>query len=296
MRLTNSMVVRSTLGDLGTSLARLQSDQAKVSTGKAFQRVSDEPNRASDALALRQRLRRNEQLDRSADDTEARLRTADSTLLSTLDVLNRVKELTVRASNEGASTPTSRGAIAAELRGLRSELLGLANASYLGRPLFNGTAAGPAYDVSTGAYLGDSTTFERPVADGVTLTVNVTGEQVFGAASDPAGDLFAVIDRLATAVATGDGAAISQDHANLETATLRVGAAAAEIGRRASHLESVRVRADRDRTQLEQRLSQVEDVDLAEALISMQASENAYQATLQTAARVLPPSLVDYLR
>lgn len=296
MRVTSAIAMRSTLRDLSSAYTRLQDNQLRVSSGKAFDKVSDDPNRAVDALALRQQLRRTESLERTADDTTARLRSSDTALVSTLEILTRVKELTVQASNSGSSTPTTRAAIAAELGGLREELLAVANTEYLGRPLFNGTAGGQAYDPSTGAYLGNATTFERSVAPGITITGNMTGEQVFGSQSDPAGDLFAVIDRLTASIASGDDATIQAEHANLDVASTRVGAAAAEIGRRASHLETIQSRMAVDRGDLVTRLSMVEDVDLAEALISMQASENAYTATLQAASRVLPPSLVDYLR
>ncbi len=105
-----------------------------------------------------------------------------------------------------------------------------------------------------------------------------------------------MIDRLAAATSAGDTGALATEHANLDAAVTRLGGAAAEIGRRASHLESITVRAGVERADLAGRLSVVEDIDLAEALIEMQASENAYTATLQAAGRVLPPSLVDYLR
>ncbi|WP_420452480.1 flagellar hook-associated protein FlgL [Ilumatobacter sp.] len=294
--MTNSMMIRSTLGDLSSSLDRLQRNQAKVSSGKAIQRVSDDPARAVDALALRQRLRRTEQLMRTAEDTAARLQSADTALVSSFDVLNRVKELTVQASNGGASSDTSRAAISSELRGLRDELIGIANTEYLGRSLFNGTATGSAYDPASGAYLGNSTNYDRTVAAGVTVSVNLTGEQIFGAQGDPAGDVFAVIDRLAAAVGRGDLAALTTEHSHLDDASLRVSGAAAEIGRRARHLTSITVRSETERAELSERISLVEDVDFAEALLSMKASENAYQATLQAASRVLPPSLIDFLR
>lgn len=296
MRVTNSMAMRSTLRDLETSFSRLASNQDRVSSGKAFSRMSDDPNRAADALSMRQQLRRHDRLERTSHDTAARLQTADTALFSSLDVLTRVKELTVQASNSGSSTPTTRSALAAELGGLRNELIALANSEHLGRSVFNGTAAGAAYDPTTGVYEGNAANFERTVADGVSVTANLTGEQVYGAQSDPAGDLFAVLDRLQVAVANGDEAGVATEHVNFDLAAQRVSSAAAEIGRRASHVESVRSRSDIARNELTDRLSRVEDVDLAEALLEMQASENAYTATLQAASRVLPPSLVDYLR
>ena len=44
------------------------------------------------------------------------------------------------------------------------------------------------------------------------------------------------------------------------------------------------------------RLSKIEDADIAEAIMDLKAKEVAYQAALASAARVLNVSLVDYLR
>lgn len=295
MRVTNGVSMRASLRDLNDALGALRTSQARLSSGKAIERVSDDPNRAVDVLALRQQLRRAEQWDRAATDTEARLRSADTALVSSLDVMTRVKELAVRASNSGTTDATQRGAIAAELRGLRDELLALANSEYLGRPLFNGTAAGAAYDPSTGAYLGNDAVFERSVASGMSVAANLTGEQVYGSQSAPGGDLFAVVDRLAAAVAAGDEGLVAVEHDRLDVAAERLGAAAAEIGMRSQRLETVRARAELDEVGLRERLSIAEDVDVAEALLTMQADENAYTAALRAASKVLPPSLVDYL-
>lgn len=295
MRVTTNMVVRSSLDDLNRSMLRLRDSQTDLSTGKVLQKVSDDPLRAMDSLKIRGELRRSEQRARTADDTQTRLRMADTALVSGLDLLTRAKELAVRASNSGVADPAARAAIAVEMSAIRDEMLAVANTEYLGRSIFNGTAAGQAYDPSTGAYLGNAATINRDVSDGITIAANITGEQVFGAQASPTGDMFAVLDRLATSIAAGDQAAIEAEHANLDTATEQLQAATAEVGSRAARLDGIRTRASADEAGLRERLSLTEDVDLAEALISMQADENAYNAALQATARVLTPSLLDYL-
>ena len=47
---------------------------------------------------------------------------------------------------------------------------------------------------------------------------------------------------------------------------------------------------------LETRLSGVEDIDLAEVILELQMQEVAYTGALGAAARVLQPSLMDFLR
>lgn len=295
MRITNQMVVQSTLSNLSSSLSRLQESQTDLSTGRVIRKMSDDPTRAVSAMTIRAELRRAEQRSRTSDATQSVLEIADTALVSSLDILTRAKELTVRASNSGLSDPTSRAAISAELSSIRDELIAVANTKHLDRPVFNGTAAGNAYDTA-GTYLGNSATIVRDVAAGTTITANLTGEQVFGAQSSPNGDLFAVLDRLSTAVANGDELAIDAEHINLDAATTRVSGAAAEIGSRAARLEGIQTRTSLDVANLRETLSSLEDADLAEAIIATKTHENAYNAALQAAARVIPPSLVDFLR
>lgn len=296
MRVTNSMMMRTTLDDLTRSLSRLRDSQSDVSTGRVIRTMSDDPTRAADAVTLRSELRRVAQRDRVAADTESRLRITDTALVTGLDLLTRAKELTVRASNGGVADPAGRAAVATELSAIRDELLSIANTTYLGRSVFNGTAAGPAYDASTGSYLGNDAAVTREVAAGVTITANITGEEVFGAQAGPAGDLFAVLERLAVAVAAGDQTAIETEHANLDDGRAQLSAATAAVGSRAARLDDIKVRAEYATAELRERLSSIEDTDLAEGLIRMQADEQAYTAALQAAARVIPVSLLDFLR
>jgi flagellar hook-associated protein 3 FlgL len=233
---------------------------------------------------------------RSLDDAQGWLQTADSTLTSSLDALGRAKEIAVRGANTGGiSDPAARTAMAAELRSLRSELLALANTTYGERSIFNGTAAGAAYDTA-GAYVGNSASIMRDVAPSTQIAVNLTGPAVFGTAGGPVGDVFEVLDRLATAVENGDNAAIATEHTNLDTVTRTVSAATVEIGTRSARLSEAKARAEDNKLLLTQQLSEVEDVDVVEALIRVKAQESSYQAALQVAAKILPGSLLDYLR
>lgn len=294
MRVTSTMTLRSTMRDLGNSLERLQRSQGRMASGKNYERVSDDPRAATDALNFRGRIDRHDQLARTAADTKNRLAITDTTLLSASDALNRVKELAVRAANTGASDDTSRSALASELRSLRTEMLAAARTEYLGRPLFSGTAAA-AYD-DAGVFVGNDTVESRTVAQGVTTAMNVTGEQVFGSQASPTGDVFAILDRLANAIDAGDTAAIATEHANVDQARDLLGKSIAEVGRRAASLDEVQAASATRRMQLVERLSEIEDIDLAQAVIDVTTNETAHQAALAAAARAMPPSLASYLR
>jgi flagellar hook-associated protein 3 FlgL len=282
--------------DLSSSLERLQQSQRRLSSGRAHERVSDDPRGATDVLFLRGQIARHDQIARTADDTRSRLAVADTTLVGVSDAMIRVKELAVRAGNNGVSDPESRSALATEIRSIRSQLLSDANTEYLGRPLFGGTAAGSAYDTSTGAFTGNAVVEGRTVSEGVRVPANITGEQIFGDQASATGDVFAMLDRLATAVANDDAAAIANESNNLDDARVRIGSAMAEVGRRVAQIEELGQKGAIRREQLVGRLSAIEDVDLAEAVIAVTTNDTAHQAALAAAARAMPPSLAQYLR
>lgn len=296
MRVTSSMSLRNTMRELSTSLERLQDSQRKLSSGKAMERVSDDPRAATDVMVMRGQLARHDQMARTADDTQNRLAVADTTLLGVSDAMIRMKELAVQASNTGSNDATSRAALSAEVRAMREQLLGDANTQYLGRSIFGGTAAGPAYDAATGTFEGNTAVEGRTVADGIRVAANVTGIQAFGDPASATGDVFAVLDRLAAAIDSGDVDDINTEHTNLDQARVRAGSALAEVGQRAAQLDELDQRAMLRREGLLERLSTIEDVDLAQTVIDVTTFETAHQAALAAAARAMPPSLAEYLR
>ncbi|MGE0139074.1 MAG: flagellar hook-associated protein FlgL, partial [Ilumatobacteraceae bacterium] len=218
MRVTSSMMLRSTLRDLSQGLSRLQQTQEQIASNRQLTRPSTNPGATANAMGMRQEIRRAEQRLRSLDDAQGWLSTADSVLTSSLDALGRAKEIAIRAANTGSiSDPAARQAMAAEISSIRSELLANANATYGSRSLFNGTASGAAYGTN-GTYLGNSASVVRDVAPSTTVAINLTGPEIFGTAGGPVGDVFEVLDRLATAITAGDGAAIATEHVNVDNA------------------------------------------------------------------------------
>jgi flagellar hook-associated protein 3 FlgL len=70
----------------------------------------------------------------------------------------------------------------------------------------------------------------------------------------------------------------------------------AELGARASRLDMVMARIVQDQTSIEEILSRNEDVDVADAITNLKQLETAYQAALGVSARIIQPTLLDYLR
>jgi flagellar hook-associated protein 3 FlgL len=291
-RITQRSLSNATLAGLQANLARLQQTQSQLSSGRAISRPSDSPTGTMAALRLRTDLDRYTQLDRNAEDGKARLGTADNALTDGLALLREVREAVLLGSNSSLG-PSDREALAAQVDGLRASLLAVANTKYLQQPVFAGTgSAAAAYDAS-GTYLGDSGTMSRTIAPGVKVAVNATGEDVFGPAGN---DIFTVLSDIAADLRTNPSELTSVDLGRLDAGYLRMQNVLASVGSRYHQIEIMQDRNKANQLDTQNQLSEVEGVDLPAAMVELQLEEVAYQAALGATARVIQPSLVDFLR
>lgn len=294
-RVTNTTASRAMLANINKNARVLTEAQVRIASGKQIQRPSDGPAQVLSALDYRSQLRRNEQLGRNAHDAGAWLDNADSALTHSVDRLTRARTLVVGGIN-GSADAQSRRAYAAEIRAIREELIQTANTQYLGRPIFSGTAdTGTAY-AADGTYQGNTGTVERNVAPGVSIQVNRAGPAVFGDASHPDGNVFQVLADIADALEAGDIAGATAGLDKIGRSTDRIETAQVEMGARSKQIEEIGFRNAEVDVELKAALSEVEDVDMAEALIEVRVQEMAYQAALQVTAKVIQPTLLDFLR
>jgi flagellar hook-associated protein 3 FlgL len=294
-RVTNTTASRSMLANINKNARTLTLAQERIASGKQIQRPSDGPAQVLSALDYRGQLRRNEQLARNAHDAAAWLNNADSALTHSVDRLTRARTLVVGGIN-GSADDQARAAYAAEIRAIREELIQTANTQYLGRPIFSGTTDTPTAFDPSGTYQGNAGTVERNVAPGVSIQVNRTGPVVFGDAADPDGNVFRVLADIAAALESGDIDAASAGLDRIGRATDRIETAQVEMGARAKQIEEITFRNASVDVELKAALAEVEDVDVAEALIEVRVQEMAYQAALQVTAKVIQPTLLDFLR
>jgi flagellar hook-associated protein 3 FlgL len=158
--------------------------------------------------------------------------------------------------------------------------------------------AGDAYD-ATGTYLGDTGAVRVPITETVVSQVTRTGPEVFGthhATDDTQGDVFQLLAHLADAVEAGDTVSITAGVGLIDGAKTTVERVQAELGSRLRQLEDLDAGAKVRKDELKASISELEDVDMAEAYMEMAAREAAYQGAVAVAAKVIQPSLLDFLR
>ena len=297
-RITQRTVSTTLMHGLQSNLSRMQKLQEQLSSGKQVSRPSDSPVQTVEAMQFRAGIRRTEQYVRNSEDGMALLGTADAALTDALAMTRRARELVLGGMNATVAAD-GRRAVAAELRTLRESLLGVANTRYLDRPVFGGNTLGAnAFDPTTGAFVGDDGTIARTIAPGSQVVVNISGTAAFGADGDPA-QLFALVDRLATELESGgptmqtalDGGLVDLDR-SIESMINALG----QVGARYNRVEAARNAAEGQLLTLTSSLSEAEDIDLPKTIVDLQMQEVAYKAALNATARVVQPSLLDFLR
>lgn len=292
-RVTQSMMSHRALDGLQLSLGRLSKTQEQLTTGRVLNRPSDSPTDTTAAMRLRSSLTDARQYARNAQDGQGWLAQVDSALQTMVNETRRARDLVLQGQN-GALSASAREALAIEVDQLRESLISRANTTYLDRPVFGGVTAGStAYDAD-GTYVGTTTgEVTRTVAEGVTVRVDFDGPQAFG----PAGaNLFDDLEAAANALRSGDQAAIGASIDKLAAGGERLTGALAEVGGRTNRLEAALLRAQDSELSMRKSLSEIENVDLPKAMVELQLQEVAYQAALGATARVLQPSLLDFLR
>lgn len=292
MRVTNQTLMSSAQRNLQANKAHLASLQGQVSDLKRITRPSDDPTGTGSSLQVRAQQAAAAQYSRNIDNGRGWLTTADTAMTNSTDILRRVKDLTIQGSSD-VLTPAAKEGIAAELDGLKQNLLSQANATFMGRNVFAGNSdAGVAFtSASPAAYTGTGSTVERRVADGVTVRVDADGAAIFGTG---AGSAFDLIDKIAADLRSGANAASNIPALDQRMTTLI--AEHASIGARDAQIQRAQDVNVTQQGNLEAQRAGIEDVDMSKAILDLQLQSTNYQAALAVTAKVLPPTLMDFLR
>ncbi len=136
-RITQRMLNQNVLQDIQNRQRDLLLTQRQISTGNRYDKPSEAPRDAAVALNLQQAIGYQQQLRSNAQVAQDFNSAADVEMQSAGSVLQRVRELAIRAASEVLNEQQVDG-ISAELEGLLASMLDSANGTHEGRFLFGG--------------------------------------------------------------------------------------------------------------------------------------------------------------
>ncbi|MFO7294295.1 MAG: hypothetical protein C0P76_014550, partial [Acidimicrobiia bacterium] len=269
MRITQQAITYQNLERLQNRLEQLAQAQSSLGSGKRIHKPSDDPSAMNRSMSLRGLQAASDQAARNASDGLMWTSLADSKLQTLLDRLHRARELAIRSGS--VTNDAEREAFAKELESIREEAIAIANSRIGDRALFAGTADGDAVASDGTAYLGNDGVVERRVGPKDVVQVNVIGAEVFG--FDAGRDLFTVLADLSDRILAGDNDGVQGSIDEIDESMDRILTALAQLGAATNRIEAAQRRNADEKLSLQDRLSQVESVDVAEAIMQLQLQQ-----------------------
>jgi len=294
MRVTQGMISRDLLRQLNNTNSKLYDLQQQLVTGKKITKPSQDPVIASLGIAYRTEVAQINQYSRNMDEVHNWMDNSESALDQANSVLQRIRELTVEASND-TYTDDQRKDIQKEVIQLKEQLVNIVNTKVAGKYIFNGTntSAPPVtIDASgnvTTAYNANAVQIE--VNNGIKIPVNVNPNDAFPPS------LFADIQDLEAAIGAtpSDGKQIGSFLDKIDQHIDEVVGARAELGARMNRVDMIDNRIGAQKQIAETMMANNEDAQFEQVLVDYQTQLSVQRAALAVGSKIIQPTLVDFL-
>lgn len=289
MRVTQSMISNSTLRNITNSYSKMAQLNEQMTTGKKFSKPSDDPVAAMRAMGYRTDLNRVEQFQQNIAEVQNWTDSTDDALNQVGLAMQKIRELTVQASN-GTLEGDQRSYIAAEVAQLKEQIASIADTQIGGKYIFGGTKTNipPSKDFSQA--VGQ---IEVEVFSGIKLPLNFEGADLF---SDLVGDDGEINKLVNSLNANASEEEIGQYLSTLDAQMDNLLSARATIGARQNRVELMDDRLSSQEVFSTRILSDNEDVDLERVIIDLTSQESVHRAAMSVGARLIQPTLMDFLR
>ncbi|OQP00177.1 flagellar hook-associated protein FlgL [Parageobacillus toebii] len=301
MRVTQGMLTGNMLRNLSASYARLGKYQDQLATGKKINRPSDDPVIAMKGMVYRTNLTEVEQFKRNFSEAYNWIENSDAALDKATQALQRIRELVVQASNDTYEV-SQRAAISEEIKQLTEHLASIANTKVGDKYIFNGTdTLKQPVDLSQTPPVVSQNTDEIKIelSKGIYIPVNVNPTKVFNYDNTAKGNgLFSDLEFLNNDLndATKSGKDISQYLSYIDQHINNLLSARAELGARLNRVELMEERVDQQEVIAHRILSDNEDADIERVITDLKTQESVHRAALGVGARIIQPTLLDFLR
>lgn len=321
------MLSNSFLSDTRRNLENMKAIQQQMTSGKLFSKPSDNPFKVARSMQLYTEMAANKQYNSNIQDTINWLDTTDTALKQGGNVLQRVRELMVSAGN-GTYSPDECKKVKDEVNELVGQFSQILNTNFDGKYVFGGTRGTTKptttalsggntqlvynYTVNGGgvvtpvqavqdANIGSK--LKTEISQGVFVDYNVTANEVINYG---AGDLRTLFSKLVNHLDGNNDAGTAADPnatsyisgsdlTEMDSAINNLLKIRSQVGARQNRMDSAQEQNTQQNYSMTEILSKNEDIDITEKTMEYATMQTVYTASLQTSARVLQPSLLDYL-
>lgn len=292
MRISTAYQFNNLELNIQQATGRLYDAQQLVSTGRRINQLSDDPAGVAHALSLKT-------LSATIDGYNTNLNTAKGVLGYTDNALSDINDLVgsaYQAALQGANSSTdqvARNGLANQITELQQRLVSQGNSrGPSGQYIFAGQKNdAPPYTVGpTGiVYNGDN--------NNVVVATDPTTTMVVSSPGDPMiSDLYNKLDALKNDLIGGNTAALSGvDVQNFQDAQTQISTMRGQVGAKMQTIQNMTSQNAQRKVDLTSSISDIEDVDMSQAIIGFQQAQNAYQAALSVTGQSFKFSLMDFI-
>ena len=307
MKISTSFLFDRATERMSTIQNKLATTQAQLAVGKQILSPSDAPDQAAAIQRLKGEVQRQDSHMRTLQVAVQRYTAEETALSSSNEILIRMKELGLQAANDTLAAD-DRKAIGMEMKALRDQLLSLGNTrDDSGNYLFSGTRVNtPAFaEDATGKviYQGDQTQTRIPA--GVERTVQFTraGTDVFSRVVRDNPDqtktsvgFFDALDQMIQSIDNSQTPRIQQGVADITQMHNNLTLAQAQNGSDQSVVQAQLAVMDETTLRIKSTLSEIEDLDYAEAVTRMNKEMMSLEAAMGSFQKISSMTLFDYIR
>lgn len=307
MRVTTGSLIANLLININRNLERVHKNQRKIASGKELMKPSDNPMAVAKSLLFRKTLGDVEQYKQNTAESLEWLKVTESSLSSIIDKLNIARENTVLASNDTYSG-NDRTAIGGDIGFIIDELITISNTTYAGRYVFSGSRTSTQPFNDTYDPTGDEIKSTREIGNGINVTVNLAATEIFvldktvpyDSGSNSTLRMLSDLQNVLYQESQGSGRPASEEISvfitQIDTAIRNAMDLLSEAGTKIKNLEGLQERHEETIFSFTSLLSGVEDANVTKLVTDLYAAESVYEASLAAGARIIQPSLMDFLR
>jgi len=287
MRVANKTIYDTVTYNLGSCTQEMNKANEIVSSGKRINNLSDDPVGLTQALDLKSAISNLEQMQRNISRGNTWFASSESALTHVQDIISETKTLCIQMANATIDS-TQRLSAAGTVQNLFDEIISLTNTNIAGSYIFSGSKTDTTPFSDNGTYNGNSNAFTVKIGKDATIEVGSDGGAVFG-------DIFTTMADLKNSLETNDVGGIQDAMSDLDGHFDDISAKISDVGSKMNRMD-VKEKIFEDIIFANtERLSKIEDADMAGAIMELKAREFAYQAALSSSAKLMALTLMDYM-
>lgn len=301
MRVTNRAMTNTYLSDVQKSLQSINKLNTQLNTGKQVNKVSDNPYEAIKILNMQNEINDVERYNYNCDEITGWLDSTDDALDKIGNISSEIKVLLTSIS--GSYGEDEIKAIKSEINEKVKQIGEALNTTYAGRFIFGGSNTDEApveiFENADGIVElrlkagANEDKLKAEISDGIGIDYNLTASQV----TDNLKGLNTINNIL---VELGnnpvDKDRVQELNSELGDYMNHVLNNRSAIGARSNTVSNVKSSNDENILRLKGVYSDMQDVDWAEKYIELTSAQMVYNSSMQVGAKMIQPTLLDYLR